>query len=1141
MPWWSGGRPKNKLSPEYLASLCTDVIRYSENPSSIRKGPCIELIRQIAEVLVWGDSVGEGKIFDVFLEKNMMKHLTELMCSRVPPDVKNQLLQTLYILIQNVRSPVSIFYLLSGNHINKLIMYEGFDFAADDELLSHFVNFLKSLSLRLDENTIQCFYNRDTDTFPLYTATEKILNYCLRDANSNPTVKAAVRAIVVHMCQVEDPYVINYVVRTANYTQSVFRGLYHDAVTLDRLVTHNCSASTAPAAAAPFTIGVLDMKLDDFVDDFYYVNDLLQIEKPELHTSVYDNCLQFSHNLRRSLRPRPRPALSSPSSARSRGQSHAASWGQTLTPSLAYAVLAQWVPTIRDKGLFDILVSGLLNREPTTDCKLPPPPARPKVVRPAGSSCNAKPYEGSPSFTSTVDAMDSTGHYDPNEADAIQREATPGGRDESAISDAMEAGSESEVPGEAVGYIDSQHNETHTLLTQQESALSPASSTPSSPARCDPLCPSRWLLDSMDWDINQYDLRTAQAAVAASYALLESHHRCTLPDEHAEALGMRPGRQREDSALLDLPVVFPALERDTAPAPPPDTSQAADGEEAEDDADEDYEEGVTPFMPHFLRQKVPESIPSVPPPPEGHVLGGGDTPEAPGAYPSGLVEKLLLWLCNFVRNSGGCGRLEALETCCRALCLAVQRNPFAKPPADAAKREVLRLEKYHALLLRDAYATSALVLRHRLEKLRADRRANEQARLQKQQQQQQANASFSTSVAAAAQWAPLIPRDEPNEVLFLLLAGRCELLKRITSTTAKHLLSRSTLLVSPHPEPPGPAPQPFSLSPSASISSRPSVTTATGGAIFSATSPANTTITSATATPAAPPMNASIATSVGVPGGSAPPPGVYRIIGRSGAKVRKDRSLDSKLLTQLRPYGLVDVLEVKERRCRIVAPVEGWISMWNAVNDMILERIEQPVFIPRLTVPIEQRVPHTEEEVAEVELLTYLLLRNLVHQLTARVDVLPSHLRVPDEGPYQAQLGQWLPKASFSEVVRCQLSNAPTPGPHTVLDSSSANAVLHLALGDMELLLLHSDPRSPKKETSHLVATLPLFHVTLHIDERLGYRLAIACKTFVAVVAFEKAPYCKQVAARINQRIRGLKRKAIREMYTAMQDDALES
>jgi len=52
---------------------------------------------------------------------------------------------------------MSVYYLLSNNHINDLIVH-GFDFG-DEELVAYYVSFLKTLSLKLNENTLHFFFN----------------------------------------------------------------------------------------------------------------------------------------------------------------------------------------------------------------------------------------------------------------------------------------------------------------------------------------------------------------------------------------------------------------------------------------------------------------------------------------------------------------------------------------------------------------------------------------------------------------------------------------------------------------------------------------------------------------------------------------------------------------------------------------------------------------------------------------------------------------------------------------------------------------------------------------------------------------------------------------------------------------------
>lgn len=67
-----------------------------------------------------------------------------------------QVLQTLSILIQNIRSETAIFYIFSGDLINS-IMALRFNFE-DDEVLGYYINLLKTISLKFNASTVQFFF-----------------------------------------------------------------------------------------------------------------------------------------------------------------------------------------------------------------------------------------------------------------------------------------------------------------------------------------------------------------------------------------------------------------------------------------------------------------------------------------------------------------------------------------------------------------------------------------------------------------------------------------------------------------------------------------------------------------------------------------------------------------------------------------------------------------------------------------------------------------------------------------------------------------------------------------------------------------------------------------------------------------------
>jgi len=71
-------------------------------------------------------------------------------------------LQTLSIIIQNVRSETGIFFLFSNNHINNIVS-SNFDFE-DEEVLGYYISFLKAISLKLNPLTVRFFLLKATST-----------------------------------------------------------------------------------------------------------------------------------------------------------------------------------------------------------------------------------------------------------------------------------------------------------------------------------------------------------------------------------------------------------------------------------------------------------------------------------------------------------------------------------------------------------------------------------------------------------------------------------------------------------------------------------------------------------------------------------------------------------------------------------------------------------------------------------------------------------------------------------------------------------------------------------------------------------------------------------------------------------------
>ena len=112
-------------------------------PTPANRAAIVEALRRVAELVAWGDA-RDPAVVDHFLEAKVLASLTSLArtpTGRAPP-VGTQLLQTLAMLVGNLKSPPASFYLFSGGALDA-VLRAPFDLGADDELLGHYVGLLK--------------------------------------------------------------------------------------------------------------------------------------------------------------------------------------------------------------------------------------------------------------------------------------------------------------------------------------------------------------------------------------------------------------------------------------------------------------------------------------------------------------------------------------------------------------------------------------------------------------------------------------------------------------------------------------------------------------------------------------------------------------------------------------------------------------------------------------------------------------------------------------------------------------------------------------------------------------------------------------------------------------------------------------
>ncbi|OII73986.1 uncharacterized protein cubi_02788 [Cryptosporidium ubiquitum] len=189
----------------------------------------VENIRTVAEVLIWEDQNEEQGYFEITCEFEIFSILVELVINiEVNYSIRKQSLQTLSIILQNIRNINILYYILSNNVITKLLnntfrsgslhntsqnSYEidlnisiiSKEEEEEDELLSYYIALLRTLALRLNKETIRLFINNSTE-FPLWK------NACMYINHRDTMVRNTSRNVLLNILRIREKEIIDYIV-----------------------------------------------------------------------------------------------------------------------------------------------------------------------------------------------------------------------------------------------------------------------------------------------------------------------------------------------------------------------------------------------------------------------------------------------------------------------------------------------------------------------------------------------------------------------------------------------------------------------------------------------------------------------------------------------------------------------------------------------------------------------------------------------------------------------------------------------------------------------------------------------------------------------------------------------------------------
>lgn len=280
---WLFWRARNRFSLDELRYL-TDQLQKVQVVTEANKDFVIEALRSIAELVTYGDQ-HDPSFFEFFMEKQVMGEFARILRISRTPRVAFQLLQTMSIMIQNIKSENSIYYIFSNEHINYLVTYP-FDFQ-NDEMLSYYISFVRAISVKLNRNTISLLVktqNEEVVSFPLYV---EAIRFAFHEETM---VRTAVRALTLNVYHVGDETVNAFVSRLplSEYFSETVRHFQKQCSNLDKLVTQ---LSSNPDSAD--SVSAILAAVEEIEDSLYYFSDVMSSGVPELGQLITDNVLKL--------------------------------------------------------------------------------------------------------------------------------------------------------------------------------------------------------------------------------------------------------------------------------------------------------------------------------------------------------------------------------------------------------------------------------------------------------------------------------------------------------------------------------------------------------------------------------------------------------------------------------------------------------------------------------------------------------------------------------------------------------------------------------------------------------------------------------------------------------------------------------
>ena len=270
-----------KAIKDNVSSINLELIRnefqYIEDSGKIENSADIicSLISIVGNYLVSAENQKipeEFAIFDTFCFLDFMSEFLKLSSYDLYK-IDLQLIKMLSFLLINIKNKPWLYYICSNNLLNKIISKDYSKY--DDEFLSYYVNFLKSLSLLLDETSITLFYIEKNNSFPLIENILKLYNH------KDSMIRNVVRNTVMNIFRVKNAKIEEYFSKLPSvlYFIKIINQIKDICFEIKEEINNQNTKK-------------ISYLFDDLYDEIIYIDDLLNL-KLERINYILINCFFY--------------------------------------------------------------------------------------------------------------------------------------------------------------------------------------------------------------------------------------------------------------------------------------------------------------------------------------------------------------------------------------------------------------------------------------------------------------------------------------------------------------------------------------------------------------------------------------------------------------------------------------------------------------------------------------------------------------------------------------------------------------------------------------------------------------------------------------------------------------------------------